>query len=127
MINRWTFFSEDEMRCKGTGELHMNEDFMKKLIALRREFNSPMIITSGYRRSDYNKQVGGKKKSAHIHGKAVDVRCYGEKAFKLVQLAFKYKFTGIGIKQNGPHKERFIHLDTINEETYPRPSIWSYK
>ena len=127
MINRWTFFSEDEMRCKGTGELHMNEDFMEKLIALRREFNSPMIITSGYRRSDYNKQVGGKKKSAHIHGKAVDVRCYGEKAFKLVQLAFKYKFTGIGIKQNGPHKERFIHLDTINEETYPRPSIWSYK
>ena len=34
--NRWVYFSEDELRCKGTGEIHMDEDFMRKLVALRK-------------------------------------------------------------------------------------------
>ena len=37
--NRCVYFSEDELRCKGTGEIHMDEDFMTKLVALRKELN----------------------------------------------------------------------------------------
>ena len=29
---RWKYFSEDELRCKGTGEIKMMEEFMDKLI-----------------------------------------------------------------------------------------------
>ena len=32
---RWKYFSEEELRCKGTGELKMMEEFMSKLIKLR--------------------------------------------------------------------------------------------
>ena len=39
MKKRWEFFSEDELRCKGTGELNMDEGFMAKLIALRKELD----------------------------------------------------------------------------------------
>ena len=45
-VKRWEFFSEDELRCKGTGDLDMDEEFMnpemveyfrQKLIAWRTE------------------------------------------------------------------------------------------
>ena len=125
---RWEYFSEDEMRCQGTGELHMDEEFMKKLVALRKEFNQPMYITSGYRDSAYNQVVGGGRNSAHLLGKAVDVACHGAKAYKLIKLAMKHGFTGIGIRQHGQHDKRFVHLDTVkSNNTQPRPWVWSYK
>tara|TARA_R100001377_G_C3174971_1_gene104474 strand:- start:39 stop:425 length:387 start_codon:yes stop_codon:yes gene_type:complete len=128
MHNRWEYFSEDELRCKGTGEIHMNEEFMKKLIALRKEFNQPMYITSGYRDGAYNEVIGGGKTSAHLTGKAVDVACYGNKAYKLIQLAIKHGFTGIGIKQHSHVEKRFVHLDMVeHQDIQPRPWVWSYK
>jgi len=106
----------------------MNEEFMKKLIALRKEFNQPMYITSGYRDGAYNEVVGGGKTSAHLTGKAVDVACYGNKAYKLIQLAIKHGFTGIGIKQHSHVEKRFVHLDTVeHQDIQPRPWVWSYK
>jgi hypothetical protein len=32
MHTRWKYFSEDELRCKGTGEVNMDELFMDKLV-----------------------------------------------------------------------------------------------
>ena len=54
MKKRWEFFSEDDLRCKGTGEINMNEEFMKKLVALRKELDQHMNIISGYRHMAYN-------------------------------------------------------------------------
>ena len=45
----WEYFSTDELKCWGTDECDMNEDFMNKLVSLRKEFNEPMDISSGYR------------------------------------------------------------------------------
>ena len=55
--------------------------------------------------------------------------CSGHKAFEIVKLAMELGFTGIGVKQNGIHAKRFIHLDTMPKKsiTSPRPWIWSYK
>lgn len=36
MSRNWEFFTEQEMQCKGTGVCDMNEDFMSKLIKLRK-------------------------------------------------------------------------------------------
>ena len=126
--NRWIYFSEDELRCKGTGEIHMDEDFMTKLVALRKELGQPMTITSGYRDGAYNEVIGGGKTSAHLLGKAVDVACYGEKAFNIIKLGIKHGFTGIGVKQNSHPGKRFVHLDTAeHSDVQPRPWVWSYK
>ena len=121
------FFSANELRCKGTSEIDMDEKFMQKLIALRKELNQPMIITSGYRHLAYNSVVGGSRNSPHLYGKAVDVACYGKRAYNIIKLGCKYGFTGIGVKQHGPHEKRFIHLDTMPDGENPRPFIWSYK
>ena len=123
----WKFFSENELKCKGTGELDMDEEFMEKLVAIREKLSAPMTITSAYRDPEHNDRVGGSKSSAHIEGKAVDIACYGEKAFKIVELALAEGFTGIGVKQKGAHGARFIHLDTMEVgPLVPRPWIWSY-
>jgi len=124
----WKYFTEDEMRCKGTGECHMDEEFMERLIRLREDFGRPMIITSGYRDIAHNIAIGGSRNSAHIHGKAVDVAVGGELAYDLIRMAIMHEFRGIGVAQRGPYEKRFIHIDTMDDSNEtPRPTVWSYK
>jgi len=124
----WNYFSVDELKCKGTDECEMDEGFMKKLEALRHEFNEPMIVSSGYRHESYNQVIGGAKNSPHLYGKAVDVVISGKSAYRLMKLAIEHGFTGIGVSQRGPHEKRFLHIDTMDSsDIHPRPWIWSYK
>ncbi len=128
MSKNWEFFTEDEMRCKGTGGCDMNETFMSKLIKLRLKFNEPMIITSGYRHPAYNMVIGGAPNSPHMKGRAVDVSIMGKEAVRLVRLALDTGMTGIGVAQRGSAIKRFIHIDDLeNSHEHPRPWIWSYK
>ena len=43
MKKRWEFFSEDDLRCKGTGEINMNEEHLNLEI---RKFLKKVGITS---------------------------------------------------------------------------------
>ena len=124
----WEYFTKDELKCKGTDECNMDEDFMSKLIALRKEFNEPMVISSGYRHASYNQVIGGAKNSPHLYGKAVDVLVSGRTAYRLMKMAMQHGFTGIGISQRGSHEKRFLHIDTMeSSDIHPRPWVWSYK
>ena len=124
----WEYFTKDELKCKGTDECNMDEDFMSKLIALRKEFNEPMVISSGYRHESYNQVIGGARNSPHLYGKAVDVLVSGRTAYRLMKMAMQHGFTGIGISQRGPHEGRFLHIDTMDSsDIHPRPWVWSYK
>jgi len=124
----WEYFTEDELKCKGTDECDMDEEFMARLVALRKEFNEPMVISSGYRHASYNQVIGGAKNSPHLYGKAVDVLVSGKTAYRLMKMAMQHGFTGIGISQRGPHEGRFLHIDTMDSsDIHPRPWIWSYK
>ena len=124
----WIYFTVDEMKCSGTGECNMDEEFMRKLIRLREDYGKPMIVSSGYRDISYNTVIGGARNSAHIYGKAVDILCHSNQAFTLIRLAMMHGFTGIGVSQRGPVEKRFIHIDTMeNSSETPRPTIWSYK
>ena len=122
------YFTEKELQCRGTGECNMDDNFMLKLEELRKKYNTPMIITSGYRHPAHNVAIGGSRYSAHIKGRAVDVLVLGKDALRLVRIALECGMTGIGVAQRGPHDKRFIHLDDL-EDTHetPRPWIWSYK
>ena len=124
----WDYFTEKELRCKGTDECQMDEDFMARLVSLRKDFNEPMIISSGYRHESYNQVIGGAQNSPHLSGKAVDVLVSGRAAYKLMKMSMKHGFTGIGVSQRGPHESRFLHIDTMDSnDIHPRPWIWSYK
>jgi zinc D-Ala-D-Ala carboxypeptidase len=128
MMNGKEYFSPVELRChcgKCDSEgKEMNEEFMKKLIALRERLDFPFVISSAYRCLSYNARISQAKNSAHTTGRAVDIVVRGEKALQVVKEAIALGFTGIGVKQKDIG--RFIHLDDLQAPDYPRPSIWSY-
>ena len=123
---RWEYFTVNELECRGTGECHMQEDFMSMLVNIRREIDRPLIVSSGYRSPEHNAKIGGSANSPHTYGRAVDIVCMGTVAYKLIQIAIKHGMTGIGVAQKGPAENRFIHLDNMNEDSHPRPWVWSY-
>ncbi|MGD8174784.1 YcbK family protein [Marinimicrobium sp. ARAG 43.8] len=115
-------FTPDEFRCKETGELNVDDDFLIRLQALRTEYGQPMIITSGYRSPQHSIEAEKSTPGQHANGIAVDVRTQGNNAWDLVALAVQHGFYGIGVSQkNG--KPRFIHLDT---RPHAQRAIWSY-
>ncbi len=69
-------FNISEFRCRANGEVLINAaviDHIQRLQKLRDWYKRPMIITSGYRTSEYNEKVGGSPNSKHIEGIASDI------------------------------------------------------
>lgn len=122
--NNYPNFSASEFDCKHTGRNEMQPDFMAKLQKLRGLFGKPMVITSGYRDPSHPVEAKKDQPGAHSLGVAADIAVEREDAYKLLMLAFRVGFTGIGIQQKGT--SRFIHLDCASEGRFPRPTIWSY-
>lgn len=116
-------FRESEFACKHTGESKMEPAFMERLQTLRIAYGKPMQISSGYRSPSHPIEAAKAKPGAHSSGRACDVVVRGADALKLVELAIKHGFTGIGVNQKGA--SRFIHLDDLTSAD-SRPTIWSY-
>jgi len=120
-----SYFSEDELKCQHCGAYEVDPEFLERLNSLRADYGKPMTVSSGYRCPEHPIEV--KKPSgpgAHTSSRAADIAVQGEDALRLVELAIRHGFTGIGINQKG--SSRFIHLDDISDDRFPRPTIWSY-
>lgn len=103
----------------------MTVPFLQKLDSIREEYGQPIIVSSGYRCATYNNKISSTGVGGpHTRGRAVDIPCHGEEAIRLIRIALRNGMTGIGVKQNGTHSKRFIHLDDLEEGV--RPTIWSY-
>jgi zinc D-Ala-D-Ala carboxypeptidase len=127
-MDRYSFFSERELACKcgcGCGQDDMDEAYMAQLVFFRKAYGKPMILSSAFRCPRHNARVSSTGADGpHTTGRAVDILISGSAAHALVKLAFSLDFTGIGVRQNGPHAARFIHLDTLDGPV--RPWIWTY-
>ncbi len=125
----WPNFTPREMTCKcGCGTMEMDATFMSKLQLIRSQLGKPMPITSAYRCPKHNANVSSTGTSGpHTTGHAADIRIYGRDAHRLVEIAIRVGMKGIGIRQKGSRKGRFVHLDDLpNRDRQPRPWIWSY-
>lgn len=121
------FFTRAELACKHTGKCEMDPAFMERLIRLRERMSRPLVISSGYRDRTHPAEAAKTTTGAHQQGRAVDIAITGGDALRLIGLALDLGFTGVGVKQHGPHAGRFIHLDTCSAgANQPRPTIWSY-
>ena len=114
-------FLPHELADPSTGKEDMNLEFMLRLDELRDFCAHPLIVTSGFRGPDHNRHVGGAPYSAHLIGRAADIRIRGQRAFLLVQHAMRLGFSGIGVARN------FVHLDDAPaNEHRDRPMLWTY-
>ena len=128
MITDWSVypnFKAAEFDCKQTGENEMEPVFMARLQALRTEFGKPIRINSGYRSPRHSIEARKAEPGAHASGRSCDVAVQGGDALRLIELAVRHGFTGIGVSQKGT--SRFIHLDDLDHApNRPRPWVWSY-
>ena len=120
--DKWPDFAEREMRCKETGECEMDVHFMNRLQGLRRDFNQAMVVTSGYRSPEHSIEKNKESPGSHAQGHAADIKCtIGVYRYRLIELAIRMGFTGIGISSD------FLHLDDmVPRDHAPRPAAWTY-
>jgi hypothetical protein len=105
---RWPNFSPQEIACKGTGRVLIDERSMDALQALRTRLGKPLLITSAYRSPEHNRAVGGASNSQHLYGKAFDVVMTNHNPAQFEEAAKACGFNGIG---HYP-ASNFMHIDT---------------
>lgn len=120
-----------EWADKVSGRLVVDEDFLDLFERLRSLMGRPLLITSGYRTPEHNAAISSTGAAGpHTTGRACDVRVYGTHAYRLLEIAIRLRFTGIGFGQDLsiPPTRRYLHLDNLTPaDGFPqRPNIWSY-
>ena len=99
------------------------------LEGLREAWRKPINITSGYRSTELNKEVGGVQRSAHKLGYAADLQpANGDMdGFKKVVLEWvkDKKFDQCIIEKSG--KTEWIHISLFNEDNEQRGMVFKLK
>jgi len=110
------YFSQRELACKGTGVIRLDARFAKALVALRREWNSPLIPNSVCRTPEHNKNEKGHPTSLHLTENpvrktngtmAIDIRWRDWSRQKKIDFCRFARKLGWSV---GLH-EGFVHLD----------------
>jgi len=113
-------FEEMSCRCENCGgEVHMRQEFMEKLQAMRTMLG-PIKINSGYRCRKHPDEAKKDKPGAHNQGRAADIATAdGYSRYKVLHAAFAVGMQGTGVANS------FIHVDD-GHDFAPRPTQWKY-
>jgi len=111
---RWPNFSPQEIACRGTGKLAVNEAAMDKLQALRDRLGRPLIVNSAYRSPEHNRRVGGAPGSKHLEATAFDISMSNHDPAVFEAAARAVGFLGFGFYR----RNNFIHIDTGPNRTW---------
>ena len=109
-------FSLSEFQCNDGSlprgeELANCQELAENLQILREHLGKPIRVISGYRPPDYNRRIGGAKKSQHIVAKAADIKVSGMAPAEVHAAVLKLIKSG-EMKQGGVGKySTFVHYD----------------
>jgi len=112
-----TYFSDDELKDRLTGQIKLQAGFGEALDNLRTKLGQPMAVTSCCRSTEHNKNVGGHPTSLHLMDNpkwktatlAIDIAIPNNPyRAQLVQIALNDGWSvGVG--------SSFVHLDIRTE------------
>jgi len=112
----YRFFSKQELACPCCGKVDMDLDFMLALNKLRESYGKPLYVSSGYRCKKHNTKIKGHHNSAHMQGKAIDLKTYGIASTARAISDRASDFIGIEIGT------KHVHLDMAKRS---KKVIWS--
>ena len=108
------YFSDEELRCKGSGVVKLAPGFAEKLLELRLAFNEIMSVNSCCRSKIHNQNVDGSRGSLHVYDYpahptggtcAIDIGTTDSRyRARLVKAALNLEWS-VGINKS------FVHLD----------------
>lgn len=114
------YFNSTEFDCHGSGcclTTLINPKLIEYLDKLREHFNSPITISSGYRCTTHNRNVGGATGSRHSKGDAADIVVKGHSPREVAQYAESIGIKGIGLYETAKDGY-FVHIDTRNNKSF---------
>ena len=114
------YFNSTEFDCHGSGCCSMtliNSKLVEYLDKIREHFNAPVTISSGYRCTIHNKNVGGATGSRHNKGDAADIVVKGHSPREVAQYAESIGIKGIGLYETAKDGY-FVHIDTRNYKSF---------
>lgn len=110
-------FKVKEFACKdGSDKILIDVNLIALLEEIRKYFDKPIIITSGYRTESYNQKVASSKDSYHCKGMAVDIKVDGVSPIAIALFCEFYLMIasgGIGLYKG----QGFTHIDTREKMT----------
>lgn len=127
MINEYFKYSEFDCKCGKCErpERVPSKELVDILTKIRKHYNQPVIINSGYRCEAHNKAVGGSANSQHFKGSAVDFIVKNtptESVWEYVLEKWGDEPLGLAIKRNkGNIYAGFVHIDTRGKK-----ARWEY-
>jgi len=105
-------FTVEEFDCHcGCGSVRKDPSLISPLLlqdleSLRLALGRPILINSGYRCKEMNKQIPrASLDSLHCVGKAADIRVNGVRPIEVFYYAVRVGFRGLGLYKN------FVHVD----------------
>lgn len=105
-------FSRYEFECPHCGKNDISKLLVSQLQMLRDKFKKPIIVTSGVRCEEHNRDVGGVLDSKHLTGEAADIVIRDVAPEEIAREAVKipdFRRGGIGVYNT------FIHLDVRSD------------
>ena len=112
-------FSAKEFACRcGCGFQDINLGLVDILQNVRDNYPHPLIITSGFRCPEHNRNGGGSPESSHLKGLAVDIACPDSTSRYILLRTLVVYFSRIGIAKS------FIHVDIDYDKT--TGVMWTY-
>ena len=97
---------------EGAGWRKVHPDVYIRIFRVADRLGQKLLVNSAYRNENYNASVGGKSRSLHMSGMALDISMNGINPRQFIKYASEEGFTGIGTYNT------FIHVDIGNRRTW---------
>ena len=113
-------FRVSEFLCKGSGcctHGQIDDKLVEILQKIRSHFGKPVHISSAYRCSAWNKEVGGVSNSYHCYGQAADIKVEDTAPAEVAKYAESIGVLGIGLYETDVDGH-FVHVDTRTTKSF---------
>lgn len=121
------YFSDNELKCKGSGIVLLDPHMDRELLIYREVMDIPLIVNSCCRSQIYNSEIGGARNSYHLYEGIDDGRA-GTLAIDLKSPSDSVRAHMVGAALNlrwsvGVYKT-FIHIDRRVDIGKPQVCFW---